>query len=136
MPRKKEINVVLNKLKSDEGYNILDASKAANTTFQEGGCWIFAEALSKYYDLPIYVIYNIFKRRVEHFFVKLNNMFLDSDGIQSSVEMLKKISEDGFYNINDLIIVKFNDKLNTSDIIRDNDASNNLLKLIENIYVK
>ena len=70
-------------------YKILDKSKASMTTWQEGGCWILADALSKYFNIPIYVVYNNTLEQVEHFIVFWGKFeYLDSDGFQSSQQLI------------------------------------------------
>lgn len=123
----KDIPQIIKLLKTEEAYNILDTSKAPLTTFQFGGCWILADALSAYYDLPIYVVYNKKKDMIEHFVVKLNSMFLDSDGIQSEAKIIKKVADDGMYNTNELEIIKYNKDLNSSAIVKDLNASKKLI---------
>jgi hypothetical protein len=125
----KDIPTIIKLLKSKKAFEILDNSNAPGTTFQFGGCWILAEALSSYYNLPIYVIYNKQKNIIEHFITKLNTMFLDSDGIQSNTQIIKKIAEDGNYNISDLYLIKYNEKLNNTYITKDTEASKKLIEL-------
>lgn len=127
----KDVPNIIKLLKSKKAYEILDNSNAPDTTFQFGGCWILAEALSVYYDLPIYVVYNKEKNIIEHFVVKLNTMFLDSDGIQSKKQIIQKVAEDGNYDNNDLVIIEYNEKLNSFGIIRDVEASKRLIELFE-----
>jgi hypothetical protein len=125
--KKKEVNQIIKKLKSKEAFEILDGSKAPDTTFQYGGCWILADALSMYYyDIPVYVIYNKIRNRIEHFFVKINSMYLDSDGIQTEQQMIKKVAIDDNYNIDDLSIIKY-DGQEYDGIIRDLNASKKLV---------
>ena len=125
----KDVSYLIKLLKTKEAYYILDNSKAPDTTFQFGGCWILADALSLYYNLPIYVVYNKKKNIIEHFIVKLNSMFLDSNGIQSKVQIIEKVADDGEYNIMDLGLVEYNKELDSSDIIKDIDASKKLIEL-------
>lgn len=125
----KDIKSIIDILKTKKAYDILDSSNASHTTFQFGGCWILADALSLYYGLPIYVVFNKNKNSVEHFVVKLNTSFLDSDGIQSAQVVIKKVADDGFYKINDLQILKYDENMDTSGILRDVNASKKLVKL-------
>lgn len=125
----KDVPFLIKLLKSKDAYNILDNSKASDTTFQFGGCLILADALSIYYDLPIYVVYNKKKNIIEHFVVKLNSMFLDSDGIQSKIEIIKKVADDGIYDIMDLDLIEYSKEMDSSDIIKDMEASKKLIEL-------
>ena len=84
----KAASQILKIINSKEAYEILDDSKATGTSFGFGGCWILADALCMYYGLPLYVVYNKNKRVAEHFMVKLNSMFLDSNGHQTDSEII------------------------------------------------
>ena len=131
-----DVKALVKILKSKKAYEILDNSKAPETTWQAGGCWILADALSMlFYGLPIYAVYNSKKGIVEHLFVKVGTMYLDSDGMQSKSEMIKKISEESFQNKDFLEIVKFNKLLNTEGIVKDFDASKKLVELLRLIQL-
>lgn len=125
---RKTIKQILN---SDEAYKILDSSDANNCTFQFGGCWILADALAEYYDSPVFVVYNKTKKIVEHFVIKINNSYVDSDGIQSEMQLINKVSEDGGYNKNELSVTSYNNKMNTEDIVEDKKASKKLAELFK-----
>ena len=125
----KDVSYLIKLLKSKEAYDILDNSKAPDTTFQFGGCWILADALSIYYNLPIYVVYNKKKNIIEHFIVKLNSMFLDSNGIQSKTQIIEKVADDGGYDVMNLDLIEYNKELDSSDIIKDIEASKKLIDL-------
>lgn len=124
------IKHILKVIKSKQAYQILDDSAASGTSFQAGGCWILADALSMRFNLPLYVVVNTKKNVIEHFMVQYNNVFLDSDGIQSYNAIINKIAKYGFYDTNDLIIIPYDDKLNHHDIVRDTNASKQLLHLL------
>lgn len=127
--RYKEVKDIVKILKSKKAFDILDNANDFDISFQFGGCWILADALSLYYELPIYVVYNKKKKNIEHFVVKINTMYIDSDGIQSDTTIMKKVAEDGKYDINDLEVIEYNKKMNSSDIIRDLDTSKKLVEL-------
>lgn len=118
-------------IKSKEAFDILDKSKAKDTTFQFGGCWILADALSIYYNQPIFVIFNDKLNRVEHFVVQINTSYIDSDGIQSNQELINKVAKDGSYNKNDLSLIPYNPKMNTTNIPTDIATSNKLVELFK-----
>jgi hypothetical protein len=123
---------ILNKVKSKTGYNILDNSKAPDTTFQFGGCRILADAFSKHFNRPLYVVYNKKENRIEHFVVSIiRDVFLDSDGIQSEEQIIKKIKEDGFYSDGVLEILPFENEMDTGTIIQDLEASEKLIELLK-----
>lgn len=129
IPKIKDVPFLIKLLKSKKAYDILDNSKAPDTTFQFGGCWILADALSIYYNSPIYVVYNKQKNIIEHFVVKLNSMFLDSDGLQSNDYIINKIADYGGYDIMDLELIEYNKEMNSSDIIKDIETSKKLIEL-------
>ncbi len=112
------------RVKSKKWYKILDESKVSGSTFQCGGCWVMADALSMYFEVPLYVVYNETDNRVEHFVVKLNkDCFMDSEGTHSTKEMINKVIEDGFYYNKEIVIKKYNEKLNTEGLVRDLETS-------------
>lgn len=121
--RKLDINHVIKFLKTNKAYEILDNSEANGTTFQSGGCLILADALSLYYDVPLFVVFNTSEKRSEHFVVKVGSMYLDSDGLQSEKEILNKVSEEGFYDIKNLTLLPFHEDMRREGIIRDLFAS-------------
>ena len=56
-------------------------------------------------------------------------MFLDSDGIQSKVRIIKKVADDGGYDIMDLDLIGYSKEMDSSDIIKDMEASKKLIEL-------
>lgn len=135
--RKKDITQIMRKLKTKKAFDILDESEAHGSTFQYGGCWILADALSIYYDLPIYIVYNDKYDRIEHFVVQIQNDYIDSDGLQSSYTMLRKLSKEGQlsryewkYDIDDLSIIKY-DNQNHGNIVKDLNVSKKLVEYFD-----
>jgi len=125
MEKKRNLKRIIN---SNIAYEILDNSKAGSVTWQEGGCWILAEALSKYFNEPMYVVFNITKHRVEHFVVKHDNEYLDSLGMRTENQVIKDVLE--FMSIkHKLMLIKYNSKMNTDGIIRDTETSDLLVEL-------
>ena len=114
-------------LDSEEAYAILD--KYIGGTWTEGGCAILAAALSKYYDFPIWVIFNPQKGTAEHFVVQVGRYkYLDYDGIHTN--MLKDFVESEL--IDDPPKLKpYSKGVPTSDIIINNAAANELYELFK-----
>ena len=126
-----DVQKVLKILKSNSGYEILDNSVANGTDYQSGACWIMADALSIYYNLPVYVVFNNKENRVEHFVVRAGSQYLDSDGYQSKQELINKTKDDGFYKHNNFDVVEYKEGMNTSNIIRDISTSKKLVALLQ-----
>ncbi len=112
-------------LKSKEAYQILDGSDAAGTTWTSRGCGILALALSEYFELPMWVIYNVTNKHVEHFVVKLEDGdFVDSDGEHKN--MIKDFLNNEIVN-GELKLIPYNNNLNIEDIVMDKYAARRLV---------
>lgn len=140
-------------LRSDEMFEIIDQSKAPNTTPMEGACWIVADALSMAINAPVYCIYNEALNHIDHFMVKTGRgVYLDGLGFQSEQQILKenlshyemiyagdwvKKGEDGekaYVTLDKLHAVEFAPKMKSlaKDIIQDLDASRQIAELLKN----
>lgn len=116
-------------LNSDEAYTILDQSPADGSTWCAGGCAILAFALNKIYNYPIYVIYNVDKKVVDHFVVKTNdNKFIDCDG--SHIDIIKAFRDRELVS-GKLEIKPYKTDMNIADIVIDSSATNKLIRLIK-----
>lgn len=116
---------VLKKIHNDEAFEILDRSKASGTTWQEGGCWVLADALVHLWGSYLYVVFNKKMNRIEHFIVKNNDEFFDSDGYQDEWDIIEKINDEQFgkYHISVYDVLPYDKSMNTSDIVRDVETS-------------
>lgn len=127
---KESFSVRLKKiLDSVEAYYILD-NFGGGGTWAAGGCKILADALNKYIDIPIYVVFNTENGIIEHFMVKVNDMLLDYDGIQSATEILNKM-KDVEHIEQGISILPYNKKMSSSDIPSSDAAATELIKLFE-----
>lgn len=130
---------LLNLIKSKKAFDILDSSKAPETTWQQGGCWILADALSIFYNSPLYVVFNKTLNHVDHFVVQISprDVFLDSDGFQSAKELIGKTREDigPKHWDSEWEVVEFHDGMNTGDIPRDLEASQKLVDLFSKYQI-
>lgn len=125
----KEIKTILRRTKSNKAFEILDSTEANGSDWQEGGCWILADALSEYYGLPLYVVYNKKHNRVDHFMVKIGSEFLDSEGIRSPYKLIEDMTEIYPFSKEDLEILPYDPNMETEDIVRDLEASEKLIEL-------
>jgi hypothetical protein len=121
------------KLDSKKAYNILDSTEASGSTWTQGGCAILAFALNKLYEYPVYVIYNKDRKQVEHFVVKTeDDYYLDYDGKAKEKKKLTDFVNNELID-DELVILPYNKNLNISDIVIDDNASENLSLLLKNI---
>jgi hypothetical protein len=119
-------------INSKAAFNILDATEASMCDWQEGGCWILADAFSIYFNLPLYVVYNNTSKHVEHFIVHWSKYdYLDSDGFQSKETIINKVLKGIYPKIDDLEILEYKHEMETGDIVRDLKASNKLVELFK-----
>lgn len=126
---------IKNILNSDEVYKILDNNdKTYGLTPCAGGCAVIAFALSKYYNYPVYVLYNNDKDVVDHFVIKTNeNTYIDCEGEHDDIIKSFKIRE----NINDdIVLLPYDKKINIGDIIINDDVINKLFKHFKNVIKK
>lgn len=49
--------------------------------YTEGGCFMLAFELHRYYNLPIYALHIPNPEQIDHYMVKYNNLFLDINGL-------------------------------------------------------
>ncbi|MEK6828580.1 MAG: GNAT family N-acetyltransferase [Nanoarchaeota archaeon] len=113
--------------------DILDSTEASGSDWAAGGCWILADALSEYYGAPLYVVYNNEMNRIEHFMIKIGNMYMDSDGLRGGSQVIKTMQEEGVYvkDINNLMILPYSSDMNNDVIVRDIAASKKLVDLFK-----
>lgn len=123
----KESNNIKDILNSDKMYEILDSCKATyGTTPCAGGCAVIAFALNKYYNYPIYVLYNNKKNVVDHFVVKTNNdTYLDCDGEHQNIVQSFK-SREGIKD--NIVLLPYDVKMNIADMVIDNELINKILE--------
>lgn len=125
-------------LNSDEAFDIIDQSKAPNTTPMEGACWIVADALSMALNKPLYAVYNKKTDRIEHFLVKVGKgTFVHARGFESETQVLRDVIEDLEMNditLQDLVLVPYEEVKNKAkNIVRDIEASKKIAELLQNV---
>jgi hypothetical protein len=134
---REEINEMQNKntlkkiLNSNEAYEILDNSKAGESTWCAGGCAILAFALNIVYGYPIYVIYDYDWKQIDHFIVKTpNNTYIDCDGEQKDI--VSNFRKKEHYERPDvkLGILPYTQNLKNNGVPIDMEASQKLADLI------
>jgi len=119
-------------LNSNEIYEILDGCDVTyGSTPCAGGCAIIAFALSKYFNYPIYVLYNEDKGVVEHFVVKTDNdIYIDCDGEQDDIISAFKKRENIDANIK---LLPYKKDMNIGDIVIDEEAIDNMVNYFKGI---
>jgi hypothetical protein len=118
-------------LNSNEAYEVLDNSKAGESTWCAGGCAILAYALNTLYGFPVYVIYDYNNNQIDHFMVKgNNNTFIDCDGEQKNILHNFKRKEN--LSNKKMGILKYSENLKNNGIPIDMEASQKLVELIKN----
>jgi hypothetical protein len=126
----KEIKKIIN---SDSGYDILDNSNCAGSTWSEGGCAILAQAINFLKGYPIYVIFNKKYKSPEHFGVKLpDGKMFDADGEHiNEKSWLKFFKNNEIVRDGELIVLPFIKEMEIQGINFDETASKNLVKLLK-----
>jgi hypothetical protein len=95
---KKEGNRISKKIKSDNGYKLLDSdSKLKGSTWAAGGCYPFAQAMNKIFGGRIVAIENE-NGLMQHILLKVGNLYLDSDGVSSIDKKLSIQKEEDVVN--------------------------------------
>jgi hypothetical protein len=119
-------------LQSKEAYEILDNSNCAGSTWTSGGCAILAKALNKISNYPIFIIFNRNYKSPEHFGIKLpNGNILDADGKHKDEKhWIKFFVENELPRKGELIVLPYIEGMNLGDILFDEEASDELAKLI------
>ena len=75
---------------SDRSYEILDASKAKDSTWLAGGCKILADAIESSVGGDQVVLYRAGNNHIQHYAVRIGDMYLDGDGVSTRRALLDR----------------------------------------------
>lgn len=114
-------------------WEILDFSSAGDAAdWMTGGCLILADAFNIAFGFPVYAIYNVDKKLIDHFVVKSpSGMYIDADGERKNI--VESFAKKEMIT-DQLKLVKFESNMPIGEIPQDIEASKKLAKILkENI---
>ena len=88
------------RLRTNAAYRILDQT----CSFQQGGCWIAANAIQRQYGGQLAAV--VTDRRgedhplmIEHFVVERDGLYYDSEGAQTKDQLVARMAEDELWDL-------------------------------------